>query len=184
LIRQALVIQALAQRAKVAPVPEAEGARAVNAAEQSSGEWPLWRPLLFTRVAMPCVVVPSVVYFLVKLVAGLIRDPSMGSLGALMLLFLLVGSLGLAIGAVSVPWVKAQIVGDRLVFVNRFWSDQEIPLSSISAVQPGERGLDVTRIDGTVVSVHAITNYSGKSERAAAIAEQIQAAAAAVPEDR
>ena len=68
--------------------------------------------------------------------------------------------------------------------MNRFWSDQEIPLSSISAVQPGERGLDVTRIDGTVVSVHAITNYSGKSERAAAIAEQIQAAAAGVREDR
>jgi len=44
--------------------------------------------------------------------------------------------------------------------------------------------LDVTRIDGTVVSVHAITNYSGKSERAAAIAEQIQAAAAGVREDR
>ena len=132
----------------------------------------------------PCVVVPSVVYFIVKGVAGLIRDPWMAPFGALMLLFLLVGSLGLAVGAVSVPWVKAQIVGDRLVLVNRFWSGQEIPLSSISAVQPGERGLNVTRIDGTVVSVDAITDFSGRSERAAAIAEQIQAAAAAVREDR
>jgi hypothetical protein len=48
----------------------------------------------------------------------------------------------------------------------------------------GSYGLDVTRIDGTVVSVHAITDFSGKSERAAVIAEQIQAAAAAVREDR
>jgi hypothetical protein len=48
----------------------------------------------------------------------------------------------------------------------------------------GSYGLDVTRIDGTVVSVHAITDFSGKSERAAVIAEQIQAATAAVREDR
>jgi len=159
----------------------------VNAAGQSPGEWPLWRPLLFTRVMMPCVVVPSVVYFIVKWVEGLvelIHHPSITPFGALIALFLLVGSIVLAVAAVSIPWVKAQIVGDRLVFVNRFWSDGEIALSSISTVQPGERGLDVTRIDGTVVSVHAITNFGGKSERAAAVAGQIQAAAAAVREDR
>ena len=75
-------------------------------------------------------------------------------------------------------------MGDRLVFVKRFWSGQGIALSSISAVQPGDYGLDVTRIDGTVVSVHAVTDFSGKSKTAAAIAEQIQAAAAHAREDR
>jgi hypothetical protein len=80
--------------------------------------------------------------------------------------------------------VKARIEVDRLVFVSRFWSHREIPLSSISAVQPGSYGLNVTRIDGTVVSVHAITNFSGRSERAATIAGQIQAFATAVREDR
>ena len=52
----------------------------MKAAEQSSGEWLLWRPPLFTRVAMPRVVVPSVVYVIVKGVAGLIRDPTIGTL--------------------------------------------------------------------------------------------------------
>jgi len=102
----------------------------------------------------------------------------------LILLLLVLGTLALALGAVSVPWVKARIEGDRLVFVNRCWSDQEIALSSISAVQPGSCGLDVTRIDGTVVSVHAITDFSGRSESTAAIAGQIQAAAARAREDR
>jgi hypothetical protein len=48
---------------------------------------------------MPCVVVPSVVYFIVKLVVGLIRDPRMTPFGALILLMLALSSLALALGA-------------------------------------------------------------------------------------
>jgi hypothetical protein len=154
----------------------------VDEAEQASQEWPTWRPGLASRLLWLLVVAPVCAVFSVVIVAGVFQSPH-DVFGPLIGLGIGLTTFGAAFSAASVVSVTARIEGERLVFRNRLWSDREIPLSSITAVRPASQGLIVTRGDDTTVAVHAFMDPFGISERAAAAARQIEAAAARLRED-